>query len=107
MISEILQIEVSVAKSGFQHGADAVTAGRQGGNLRIECKRYQDKTLFGYAVSIKFYQTKRAQPTLLENAARQLVAIHFSINGDLDLKMKKRNSLTFQSRPIVRILRLA
>ncbi|MDP8566218.1 hypothetical protein [Methylophilus aquaticus] len=44
LISEILQIGVSVAKSGFQHGADAGTAGRQGRNLRIECKRYQDKT---------------------------------------------------------------
>lgn len=44
LLSELLRVGVSVAKSGFQHGADAGTAGRQGRNLRIECKRYQDTT---------------------------------------------------------------
>jgi hypothetical protein len=33
-----------VAKSGFQHGGDAGTAGQQGRRLRLECKKYSDDT---------------------------------------------------------------
>lgn len=44
LIGELIGVSVAVAKSGFQHGADAGTAGRQGRFLRIECKRYRDDT---------------------------------------------------------------
>lgn len=33
-----------MAKSGFQHGGDAGTAGQQGRRLRLECKKYSDDT---------------------------------------------------------------
>ncbi|MBM3104049.1 hypothetical protein IIE18_02810 [Pseudomonas sp. V1] len=33
-----------MARSGFQHGGDAGTSGRQNRRLRIECKRYGDNT---------------------------------------------------------------
>lgn len=42
LIGELIGVSVAVAKSGFQHGADAGTVGRQGRFLRIECKRYRD-----------------------------------------------------------------
>jgi hypothetical protein len=44
LIGRLLDVDVAVAKSGFQHGADAGTAGRQGRRLRIECKKYGEKT---------------------------------------------------------------
>ena len=44
LIGELIGVSVAVAKSGFQHGADAGTAGRQERFLRIECKRYRDDT---------------------------------------------------------------
>jgi hypothetical protein len=44
LIGRLLDVGVAVAKSGFQHGADAGTAGRQGRRLRIECKKYGDNT---------------------------------------------------------------
>lgn len=44
LISRLLGIAVAVAKSSFQHGADAGSAGRQGRRLRIECKKYGDNT---------------------------------------------------------------
>jgi len=37
-------IEVTVSKTGSQFGADAGTAGLRGRRLRLECKRYQQKT---------------------------------------------------------------
>jgi len=43
-IGRLLGVEVAVAKSGFQYGGDAGTAGRQGRRLRIECKKYADST---------------------------------------------------------------
>src|SRR5437762_817533 len=43
-IGRLLGIDITVAKSGFQYGGDAGTAGRQGRHLRIECKRYADTT---------------------------------------------------------------
>lgn len=33
---------ISVAKSGYQYGGDAGTAGQQGRRLRLECKKYSD-----------------------------------------------------------------
>ncbi|WP_146742255.1 hypothetical protein [Oleiagrimonas sp. MCCC 1A03011] len=44
LIGDLIGISVAVAKSGFQHGADAGTTGRQGRFLRMECKRYRDTT---------------------------------------------------------------
>jgi hypothetical protein len=44
LIGGLIGTTVAVAKSGFQHGADAGTAGREGRFLRVECKRYLDKT---------------------------------------------------------------
>jgi len=44
LIGKLLHVSVAVAKSGFQHGADAGVGGRQGRSLRIECKRYADST---------------------------------------------------------------
>ncbi|RDZ28000.1 hypothetical protein [Lysobacter silvisoli] len=44
LIGDLIGTSVAVAKSGFQHGADAGTAGRQGRFLRVECKRYRDTT---------------------------------------------------------------
>ncbi|MFD1104700.1 hypothetical protein [Sphingobium olei] len=42
LVGKMIGIGISVAKSGFQHGADGGTAGRQGRRLRIETKRYAD-----------------------------------------------------------------
>lgn len=44
LLSRLLGIAVVVAKSGFQHGGDAGSAGRQGRRLRVECKKYNDTT---------------------------------------------------------------
>jgi hypothetical protein len=44
LIGRLLGVGVAVATTGFQHGGDAGTAGRQGRHLRIECKRYADTT---------------------------------------------------------------
>src|ERR1700723_132831 len=44
LVGRLLGITVAVAKSGFQHGGDAGTAGRRGRHLRIECKKYSDTT---------------------------------------------------------------
>lgn len=44
MISELLDVPVSVAKSGFQFGGDAGSAGKGGRRFRIEAKRYRDQT---------------------------------------------------------------
>jgi hypothetical protein len=44
LIGRLLGVGVAVASAGFQHGGDAGTAGRQGRRLRIECKKYADKT---------------------------------------------------------------
>lgn len=44
LISELLQVPIYLAKSGFQFGADAGTAGNDGRHLRVECKQY-DKTV--------------------------------------------------------------
>lgn len=44
LIGELIGTGVAVAKSGFQHGGDAGTTGRQQRFLRIECKRYRDTT---------------------------------------------------------------
>lgn len=44
LIGELIGVTVAVAKSGFQHGADAGTVGRQQRFLRVECKRYRDTT---------------------------------------------------------------
>lgn len=42
LVGKMIGVGISVAKSGFQHGADGGTAGRQGRRLRIETKRYAD-----------------------------------------------------------------
>jgi len=44
LIGRLLGVGVAVATTGFQHGGDAGTAGRQGRHLRIECKKYADTT---------------------------------------------------------------
>ncbi len=44
LLGRLLGVTVAVAQSGFQYGGDAGTAGRQGRRLRVECKKYGDKT---------------------------------------------------------------
>lgn len=44
LVGRLLGISVAVAKSGFQHGGDAGTAGQQNRRLRLECKKYSDQT---------------------------------------------------------------
>ncbi|GAO01312.1 hypothetical protein [Anaeromyxobacter sp. PSR-1] len=44
LIGRLLETPVFVASSGFQHGGDAGTAGRQQRGLRIEAKKYADST---------------------------------------------------------------
>lgn len=44
LFGRLLDVRVSVAKSGFQHGGDAGTTGIRDRYLRIECKRYGDTT---------------------------------------------------------------
>lgn len=47
LIGRLLGVSVAVAKSGFQHGGDAGTVGRQGRRLRVETKRYANSTSLG------------------------------------------------------------
>ena len=42
LLSRLLDVPIVVAKSGFQYGGDAGTAGQQGRRLRLECKKYSD-----------------------------------------------------------------
>ena len=42
LIGRLLDVPIAVAKSGFQHGADAGPAGQRGRRFRIECKKYRD-----------------------------------------------------------------
>ena len=42
LVSKLVGVRLTVAKSGFQHGSDAGTVGRAGRRLRLECKRYAD-----------------------------------------------------------------
>ena len=42
LLGRLIGVPFVVASSGFQHGADAGTAGEQGRRLRLECKRYKD-----------------------------------------------------------------
>lgn len=42
LISKLIGVRITVARSGFQSGADAGTVGRADRHLRIECKRYAD-----------------------------------------------------------------
>ncbi len=44
LLSRLLDVPIVVAKSGFQYGGDAGTAGQQGRRLRLECKKYSDTT---------------------------------------------------------------
>ncbi len=44
LIGRLLNVHVSVAKSGFQHGGDAGPAGDQGRRFRLECKKYSSTT---------------------------------------------------------------
>lgn len=44
LLGRLLGVTIAVAKSGFQHGGDAGSAGRQGRRLRLECKKYSDTT---------------------------------------------------------------
>ncbi len=43
-IGRLIDVRISIAKAGFQHGGDAGTTGRGGRHLRLECKRYADTT---------------------------------------------------------------
>ena len=47
LVGNLIGVSVVIAKSGFQHGADAGTAGRQGRWLRVETKRYSDTNPLG------------------------------------------------------------
>lgn len=47
LVGNLIGVSVVIAKSGFQHGADAGTAGRQGRRLRVETKRYSDTNPLG------------------------------------------------------------
>ena len=42
LLSRLLDVPIAVAKSGFQHGADAGPAGQQGRRFRVECKKYRN-----------------------------------------------------------------
>ncbi len=42
LLSRLLDVPIAVAKSGYQYGGDAGTAGQQGRRLRLECKKYSD-----------------------------------------------------------------
>ena len=44
LIGRLLDVPIAVAKSGFQHGADAGPAGQQGRRFRLECKKYSDNS---------------------------------------------------------------
>ena len=44
LLSRLLDVPIAVAKSGFQHGADAGPAGQQGRRFRVECKKYSDNS---------------------------------------------------------------
>ena len=44
LLSRLLDVPIAVAKSGFQHGADAGPAGQQGRRFRLECKKYSDNS---------------------------------------------------------------
>ncbi|MDE0330375.1 MAG: hypothetical protein OXL41_00750 [Nitrospinae bacterium] len=44
LIGRLLDVPIAVAKSGFQHGADAGPAGQQGRRFRVECKKYSDNS---------------------------------------------------------------
>lgn len=44
LLGRLLNVPIAVARSGFQHGADAGPAGQQGRRFRVECKRYRDTT---------------------------------------------------------------
>jgi hypothetical protein len=44
LITKLVGVRMTVAKSGFQHGSDAGTSGRAGRHLRLECKRYADNS---------------------------------------------------------------
>ncbi len=44
LLTQLIGTRLTVAKSGFQHGSDAGTAGRAGRHLRLECKRYADES---------------------------------------------------------------
>ncbi|QSI33312.1 hypothetical protein GNX71_28600 [Variovorax sp. RKNM96] len=44
LVGRLVGVRMSLAKEGFQHGADGGTTGRGGRHLRIECKRYADST---------------------------------------------------------------
>lgn len=42
LLSHLLGLPIKVARTGFQYGADAGSAGEQNRRLRLECKRYKD-----------------------------------------------------------------
>ena len=44
LIGRLLDVPITVASSGFQYGADAGPAGRQGRRFRLECKKYAETT---------------------------------------------------------------
>jgi len=44
LVTRLIGVQLPVAASGFQAGGDSGTAGRGGRHLRVECKRYGDRT---------------------------------------------------------------
>ena len=65
LVGRRLDVTVPVARSGFQHGGDAGTAGRQDRRLRIEAKRYGETTaLDARALGGEIDQALRRDPAL-------------------------------------------
>lgn len=44
LLGRLLDVQIAVAKSGSQYGADAGPAGQQGRRFRVECKKYRDNS---------------------------------------------------------------
>ena len=44
LLGRLLGVPITVAKPGFQHGADAGSVGEQGRRFRLECKKYGDSS---------------------------------------------------------------
>lgn len=44
LVGRLVDISLHLARSGFQHGGDAGTAGQEGRRLRLEAKKYADTT---------------------------------------------------------------
>ncbi|NVJ69052.1 MAG: hypothetical protein HWE08_01785 [Alphaproteobacteria bacterium] len=64
LLAQLLEVPIAVARSGFQHGADAGTSGRKGRRLRIETKRYGDTKLNERELLGEIDQALRLDPAM-------------------------------------------